>query len=510
MFGKYKASEKRVILMNFDGLIVYGLHEGALTQLHRYEHEDQDFKNFRTYLASVPRSPVTIIVDSIAEDFAVESVAHPSFSDRKSPLKRKLNQHFRGVEYACATIFGREKKGRKDDRVLFSALTKSDFLSKWIKCLILEHVPIVSVTSPAYAIPEMAREYGFFTTANVLLVNWEASGLRQTFFSNERALFSRLIPATDEKDEDLVELIRTSSVQSKEYLERNELLSGEEELDVHVITPQLSDNAFDEFNMGKGFRTVQHHNPSSQIEHYSASGEKQAVTAVVLCIFQSMKANVLKNVYGPASTLHYHHMNLAKRFVAVSSLAVLALSVLLSVPLFMDAFDRQSHQRQLTSNTAPLQMLYDSLLLELPKTELPPVTMALAVKSYEQINLKMRTPTEMMAKVSQVVSGSPAIDLGAFVWTQLPSDLSLSLLDSILKSQTEVSVELQGSVLGSDSHQDSDNQLQSFMGLLESIPEVEVSPIRLDIEKGPESEVSTTVSDELLESEFALNVRLGI
>lgn len=510
MFAKYKPSERRVVLMNFEGVAIYGLCDGVLTQLLSYRHEDEDFEGFRSYLASVPRTPVTVMVDSIAEDFIVESVAHTRFTDRKNLLKRKLGQHFRGAEFASAMIFGREKSGRKDDRVLYSALTKSDLLSKWIKCLVLEHVPIVSVTSPAYAMRDMAREFGFYTAPDVLLVNWEESGLRQTFFKNEKALFSRLIPVSDEQQEGLVELVRVSSIQSKEYLERNELLARDEDLDVHVITPKLSDDAFDYVDMGKGFRTVQHHNPNKQIELCSVSGEMMPVTALMLCIYRSMKAEVMQNVYGPASALRFHHLILAKRFIAICSLAVVTLGVVFSVPMLVDAYDRQAHQRQLDSNTAPLQLLYDSLLEKLPKTELPPLTMALAVNTYNNISQKLHRPIDMMALVSQVVNNSPAIDLNAFEWSQVTSNPSLDLLDSVLQSQLEVNVELRGSLLGSKSHQDSYVQLQSFMGSLESIPEVTVTPVRLHIAKEPESEVSTTIGDEVLEAEFDLNIRRRI
>ena len=98
MFGLLKSADKRIILINFQGLSIFSLHRNLLVHVAKFTDEDAGYDNFRHYLADNPRSAVTLIVDSAAEDFIVETVSHISLFDRKSFLGRKSDQHYRSRE----------------------------------------------------------------------------------------------------------------------------------------------------------------------------------------------------------------------------------------------------------------------------------------------------------------------------------------------------------------------------------------------------------------------------
>jgi hypothetical protein len=117
MLGFGSSSEKRIILINFEGLTVYGLDNDCLMRLGVFIDDDVGHDKFRTYVIDESLTQISLVIDSPAEDFIVEKVVHVSPYDRKSFLARKLEQHFRNVEFRSAKVLGRDKTGRRDDRV---------------------------------------------------------------------------------------------------------------------------------------------------------------------------------------------------------------------------------------------------------------------------------------------------------------------------------------------------------------------------------------------------------
>jgi len=155
-----KKKERRMLLINFEGMQVFALDDKRLIREGMFQDSESGHRQFREFLASLPISPVTLVIDSPAEDFIIEKVAHVGPMDRKAMLARKLDHHFRGSEYRSAKILGRDTTGRKDDRVLFSSISKEQMIEPWVRILLQEEFPIKSITTPAFAICEIANELG--------------------------------------------------------------------------------------------------------------------------------------------------------------------------------------------------------------------------------------------------------------------------------------------------------------------------------------------------------------
>ena len=58
---------------------------------------------------------------------------HVGARDREAILERKLTQIFRNVPYRHAQLQGRETEGRRDDRVLYTAVTNPEVLRPWLE-----------------------------------------------------------------------------------------------------------------------------------------------------------------------------------------------------------------------------------------------------------------------------------------------------------------------------------------------------------------------------------------
>ena len=509
MFGLFKSADKRIILINFEGLSVYSLERNLLIHIAKFSDEDAGYENFRHYLAESPRSPVSMIVDSVAEDFIIETVAHVRPFDRKTYLNRKMDQHFRGAIYRSAKIIGRETSGRRDDRVLFSAITKNQSLDPWVKVLLQEEIPIKSIVTPAYALCEVANEFSMITSDRVLLVNWEVSGIRQTFIADGKMMFSRSTPSPQDRDANLATAIIESCHQSKAYLERIDLLDYGQLLDVHIITPHLNDDAFADKTDDKNFGIVMHHNSIDMMQIDRFSGPQGSITAILLCLDWGVRSGDFKNTYAPPEARRFFQLAQARKLISVCSLAVLLLSVLVSAPLILEGLSRRTKTTQLTLDIAPVEVQYNSLRAQFPETPIPSEAMELAVRTYNLIKLQVQSPTELLTAISAVIAQYPSIKISGLDWVVSGESVNQNFTTVLLNNQSVVNLEIYGTLVGSTSIQNSDTQLRLLIDSLNQISGLIVSPISLPVEPGPFSQVSTIVSDEVVDAEFALNVRLG-
>ena len=134
--------------------------------------------------------PIHILVDLVEEDFRHETAPHVHGPARGSILKTRSARLFPGTPFVSARREGRVPDGRRDDRILFSAIVRPERIEPWLDAL-REHavagvhsLPIVS----AGLLPFLGAGSG-----PVLLVTESGDrDLRQTCFENGRLTLSRL------------------------------------------------------------------------------------------------------------------------------------------------------------------------------------------------------------------------------------------------------------------------------------------------------------------------------
>ena len=508
MFGIRTAADKRILLINFEGLAVYGLDNDRLMKLASFADDDIGYEKFSDYIIDESLKSISLVVDSPAEDFIVEKVAHVGPYDRKSFLNRKLDQHFRNTDYRSAKVLGREKTGRRDDRVLFSAITQTRNIDNWVRVLLQEQVSIKSITSPAFAICKVATELGLDTGKEILLVNWQRNGIRQSLIANNKLMFSRLTPLPTDPDADLPKAILEATLQSREYLERIGLLKAAELPDLHVVSPVLDDDSFEDQPGSADFAAVYHHNSIDLMPIHKYGGPQSEITAILLCLEWGVHNGDFGNIYASAATMRFKHLRQQRNMVVLSCLLVLILGSVVSAPVLNDAFQSRSNFQSMTLGMLPIQEQYNELTAQFPETPIPSEAMALVVNSYDLIDSQNHLPTELLSAISQVLQQHSSISISSVVWRLGADEQFFDINDAILANDTVIELEFYGEQVGTSSYENADLRLREFIDSLASIEGASVTPLSLPIESGPNTAVSAIVSDQVLSSEFALRVRI--
>ncbi|MFX4226730.1 MAG: hypothetical protein ACFHHU_02180 [Porticoccaceae bacterium] len=149
LLGQRKAL---IIIVKDNEVQILTWDKGVLNHNAVFSADEHSFDVFGRFLDSHIDFPVIIVADVIEESFRYDSIAHVSSNDRKAILNRKLEYLFRDTVYRTAKVVEREATGRRDDKVLLSALTKPDQLEPWVKLIVERNMAIQAITSAAYVI----------------------------------------------------------------------------------------------------------------------------------------------------------------------------------------------------------------------------------------------------------------------------------------------------------------------------------------------------------------------
>jgi len=158
-------------------------------------------------------------------------VPHLTGANYQALIQRKFEQYYRNTPFRMARLQQRQTEGRRDDELLFSALTNPARISGWLEQLQAQKTPVIGIYSVPHASIPLIKD---IDSDHLLLLTWEKNaGLRQTYFLNKRLRFSRLTPIS--ANSTFADVIATESERTHQYLQSLSLTPHGEQLNVHIV-----------------------------------------------------------------------------------------------------------------------------------------------------------------------------------------------------------------------------------------------------------------------------------
>jgi hypothetical protein len=190
---------------------------------------------FERYVGHMEPAPVHIFTDLAEEDIRLDSVPHVGRRDRDAILARKLAQIFRNTPYRYAEVQGREADGRRDDRVMYTAITNPEVLRPWLEVLERLRLPLAGIHSTAVFSRVLLEELDL-AFPHALLVTLSPGGfMRQTYFRDREIRFSRLTPIDLGAGQTLGGMIAEETTRTWQYLDSLRHFGGDDRLEVCVL-----------------------------------------------------------------------------------------------------------------------------------------------------------------------------------------------------------------------------------------------------------------------------------
>jgi hypothetical protein len=190
---------------------------------------------FEHHLARMEAMPTHFFVDLGDEDFRLDTIPHVGSGDRAAMLARKLNQIYRNTPYRHAQLQGREAEGRRDDRVLYTAVTNPETLRPWVEVLERMQVPLEGIYSAAVFSSVLLEELDLDYPHALLVTFTPGDAMRQTYFKNREIKFSRLTPIDPGEGQGLGAFVAEETMRTWQYLDSLRHFGPEDRLEACVL-----------------------------------------------------------------------------------------------------------------------------------------------------------------------------------------------------------------------------------------------------------------------------------
>ncbi|MES2126224.1 MAG: hypothetical protein V4463_03040 [Pseudomonadota bacterium] len=225
---------KQLFYVTADMLCAYQWRRGKMSAGRKFTHDKGGLEAFGRYLADYPDTPAYIVADVVEEDFQRVLLPHVGLRSGRELIARRLAQLYRDTPFRHAAIQGRELDGRRDDRVLFSALTNANVVQPWINVLEGAKLPLAAVYSTTFVAALLVKKLQM-AQEHLLLITQQSGGLRQSYFQGRHLKFSRLTPTVP--DAGVAANIVAETGKMQQFLTSTRLTGRGDVLRVLVIAP---------------------------------------------------------------------------------------------------------------------------------------------------------------------------------------------------------------------------------------------------------------------------------
>lgn len=234
-----------VITVGDDGaVLVYTKGKELISRLYAKSESDEDAADFRKLLQSNPKVSISILVDTMDQNYSLQSLPPVGRLELGKLIKRRINRDFLEDDINGSINIGRRNGENNDWECLFISIANTPPLSNWISFVNSMPNPlngIYSISIEGQNLIEKIYNSAFpnekkMTGYQLLISHNKISGFRQIVIKNGKAIFTRLTQPMD----DVVDAVTAGGIEQEigntvEYLKRPQFDIKEDELDIYVI-----------------------------------------------------------------------------------------------------------------------------------------------------------------------------------------------------------------------------------------------------------------------------------
>jgi hypothetical protein len=409
-------TSKTLLFLSAEHFQAYSWESGKLSEPKYFTNDSAGRDQFSEYLKQ-HRNPAYLLVDVIEEDFRQETVPHLTGGNRRALIARKFEQYYRNTLFRQARVMHRQSDGRRDDEMLFSALTNPQRISPWLDTLLNNSIPIIGIHSlPNISLPLLKE----ISSDHVLLLSWEKhAGLRQTYFNKKRLHFSRLTPINSNNS--FSESVAIETPRTQQYLKSLSLPPPGEMLDVYIVchandklaiesrlqsTPELHYSYLDIQTLGKNLK--------AKSDYLDSDATK---------LFLHLLAVKPPSTHY-ANSVHTHFYLLWQLRLIFFGFAVTAalVSILWSGISFMEGQSYVSETEPILSQATQSIRQADEIKSKFPISTVPAVDMKTAVAITRKLTYYSPLPEEILLHLTDVLDKFVRIRTNKILWQTSAAD----------------------------------------------------------------------------------------
>ncbi|MCB1890000.1 MAG: hypothetical protein KDH20_20510 [Rhodocyclaceae bacterium] len=399
-----------------EGLRWYRVQGGQPQLVERFGADEAGFADFGRQLAAMPRrSRYSVLVDVPDEGFHFELLPSTRGRDREAMLGRKLAQQFYGSPYTASLALGREKQGRRDERVLLSALTRPAQLDPWIGALVSARVRVRGVHSVPFLLDRIMARARLPADA-YLLVNFSPAGIRQTYFQGGRVRFSRLSGTPGQEFELSVAQAGEEVGRSLAYLAAQRMTRRGENLPVVGLLPGVQYEAFaTAVDAATDADTLLADTGRLQ-GSYGAPESRGCGADSLPLLLNALGGEPQCLQIGGTEVLRFQRLHQIRKGLYLGALAILAGGAAIAGLGYLETRALAREQTELLALVQSENARHAALMRRLPPLPAPPDTLTHLVDELARVEQQRVPPLTVFQALSGALDQLPEITLESLEW----------------------------------------------------------------------------------------------
>jgi hypothetical protein len=401
---------KQLFVVTNDQLCAWQWRRGRLSGPERFANDAAGLVAFAHYVDGHASVPAYLVADLVEEDFQRQLLPHVGGRPGRELTARRLRQLYRDTPYRHALVQGRDPEGRRDDHVLFSALTNAAPLQRWTAALEQRRVPLAAVYSAPFLSALLVRKLAL-AQDHLLLITEQAGGLRQSYFQGFDLKFSRLTELAPH--DGVAAHICAETARMQQFLTSTRLLGRGDLLRVVVLTPpgRIAE-----------LEPLCEDGPEIAFHFVDIGGAAARLRLDPAPQLADRLLLALVGKHAPASQFalghqaRFYQLWQARLALNAATALLVAGSALWAASDIWSILADGRERGRLLAEAADFDQRYRAVMAGLPPAAARTANMKAAVQVESLLKAQAPAPAALMALVSQSLERAPAINLVALDW----------------------------------------------------------------------------------------------
>ncbi len=405
-------TRRLIILLNSRQASVLDWRPGRMHWLGEFPTTQAGLTEFKRVLMRHPGFPVRVILDSVDEDYRVETLPHVGGLARDEMLSRKLKQVFRNSAFAGAWRQLREHEGRRDDRYLLAAVIDADWLKPWLAVIDNTQMPLEGITLLSIACQSLLKLL-HIRESHALLAYRLGTGLRLSYYQDGLLRFSRLLAGETPTQGPGWAAEEISKTQL--YLMGQRMLPREARLQVLLLDASGSlASALAPLNADPAFnaRTLDPHTLARALHMPDAFLSSAPEIAPLAAIAGEP---LLLNLAPLELTRRYTEYRW-QRGIHLTALAIVVAGIIFTGTQWLRMLDLNDETRQMQVTQQQLEARNRDIIRAFPPTPVSAAQLGETIALAQQLEKARATPAPTLAFLSRMFDNQPGITLKKISW----------------------------------------------------------------------------------------------
>jgi len=387
---------------------------GSITR-REFAVDDAGVGEFEAYLRTVARIPARLHVDLSEEDFRADMIPHVGRGDREVIIGRKLGQIYRNAPFRHAIVQGRESEGRRDDRVLYAAITSAEVLKPWLDAIERVEAPLEGMHSAPLLGARLLEALGI-NHPHTLLVHFSpGEALRQTYFRGTELRLTRLTHIDLNEGQTPGALLAEETTRTWQYLDNLRSFGADDRLEVVILAHPRDHPAIGPSL--EGFTQLGYHLlDTDQVSGKIGLKPPARGPGAEELLVHLLDRKPPENHYATPEMRRFATLRSARNAIVTGAIGMLVVGIVGGVLTLARIMTTSERDQQTEREVMDLNRQYDQVRRSMPTYDVAGAAMRDAVGFYGGFIQGFPSMAQFAIPLSAALEAHPAVRLNQLAW----------------------------------------------------------------------------------------------